>query len=414
MRTVIGFLIVGSLGLVTGSLVGPAVMKGWGGTEAFAPLDPWEGNADRSKDSASTGTSQGESEGQASLGSIRALGRVEPAGGLIDVAAPVGTRVAELQVSPGQTVVKGENLAIVEGNAERAAQVALIEAQLAEAQAQAAAEQDYLVILDQEASLERQELDRLENRERIELKSNLELLAQKAKLSTKDHENLLALHDQKRHSVSEQEMERQGLVASQDRAALAVARERMQSFELELGSKREKLDLQLKKAKAASNRVVRALPIASLKQQRKLAELQLAQTIIRAPCAGRVLSILVKEGESAGPGPVFWIGDTSRMYVVAEVDEEQIPLVRKGQKATIYSRLARRGATGVVESWGLLVAKNDILGLDPTAAAYARVVEVKIKLDEPCEELRDRTNLQVDVKIDLGTEDALSPAGSKP
>jgi len=124
--------------------------------------------------------------------------------------------------------------------------------------------------------------------------------------------------------------------------------------------------------------------------------------VIRAPREGRILAILVKPGETPGPKPVLQLGDTRRMYVVAEVDEDQIPLIRKGQKATIRNRAWSRSYTGVVESWALMVAKNDVLGLDPAAAAYARVVEIKIKVDEPCDELRDRTHMQVNVDIDLG------------
>ncbi len=88
------------------------------------------------------------------------------------------------------------------------------------------------------------------------------------------------------------------------------------------------------------------------------------------------------------------------MYVIAEVDEDQITLVTEGQKATIHYRgLKPMTYTDVVESQALMVKKNDLLGLDPAASAYARVVEVKIKVDEPCDDLRDLTNAQVRVEI---------------
>jgi ABC exporter DevB family membrane fusion protein len=133
--------------------------------------------------------------------------------------------------------------------------------------------------------------------------------------------------------------------------------------------------------------------------QLELAKEQLKQTVVRAPRAGRVLRIQASPGEVTGPKPILQLGDTRRMYVVAEVDEGQIPFVEKGQEATIKCLDLRASTyTGKVESRALMVLKNDILGLDP-AAAYARVVEVKIKVDEPCDPLRDLTNTQVSVDI---------------
>jgi hypothetical protein len=124
--------------------------------------------------------------------------------------------------------------------------------------------------------------------------------------------------------------------------------------------------------------------------QLELAKEQLKQTVVRAPRAGRVLRIQASPGEVTGPKPILQLGDTRRMYVVAEVDEGQIPFVEKGQEATIKCLDLRASTyTGKVESRALMVLKNDILGPDPAAAAYARVVEVKIKVDEPCDPLRD-------------------------
>jgi HlyD family secretion protein len=46
------------------------------------------------------------------------------------------------------------------------------------------------------------------------------------------------------------------------------------------------------------------------------------------------------------------------------------------------------------------IYKNDILDVDPAADADARVVEVRIRLDEP-DEVAGLSNLQVDVEIRL-------------
>ncbi|WP_406699597.1 HlyD family efflux transporter periplasmic adaptor subunit [Singulisphaera sp. Ch08] len=227
------------------------------------------------------------------------------------------------------------------------------------------------------------------------------MLAEKAKSSRTDYEHLVELNKEKRATISAQEIERQHLLVSQDEATLRNARAELEKFVLNRKLQLTKLEIQLRKAKLTALRGSQAIPVKSLEKQLELAQEQVKQTVIRAPRAGRILSILAKPGEAAGPKPVFELGDTRRMNVVAEVDEDQIPYIRKNQKATIRAHSGSRPYTGVVESWALMVARNDILGLDPTAAAYARVVEVKIKVDEPCDELRDRTHLQVNVDIAL-------------
>ncbi|MEO1068320.1 MAG: HlyD family efflux transporter periplasmic adaptor subunit, partial [Cyanobacteria bacterium J06638_6] len=139
-------------------------------------------------------------------------------------------------------------------------------------------------------------------------------------------------------------------------------------------------------------------------QSLALAEAQLARTIIRAPQMGQVLDIFAYPGESVSPGgePVLALGNTSQMIVVAEVYETDIGLVEVGQPVTITSR---NGAfsetlTGTVDEIGLQIAKNDVLDDDPAANADARVVEVRVKVDQS-DVVAALTNLQVDVAIDV-------------
>ena len=86
------------------------------------------------------------------------------------------------------------------------------------------------------------------------------------------------------------------------------------------------------------------------------------------------------------------------MYAIAEVYETDISRVREGQQATITSPALPAPLTGRVEKVGLQVGKMDILDADPVAKTDARVVEVKIRLDDaPDSPLL--TYLQVKVEI---------------
>jgi HlyD family secretion protein len=92
------------------------------------------------------------------------------------------------------------------------------------------------------------------------------------------------------------------------------------------------------------------------------------------------------------------LGQTRHMYVVAEVYETDIGLVKEGQAATITSPALSEPMSGSVERIGSIIGKNDILDLDPVARTDSRVIEVFILLDDP-QAVASLTYLQVDVEI---------------
>ncbi len=96
------------------------------------------------------------------------------------------------------------------------------------------------------------------------------------------------------------------------------------------------------------------------------------------------------------------MGDARTMHVVAEVYESDIGLVQIGQPATISSPSLPVDMTGRVVQIGMLIFKNDVLDVDPAADADARVVEVRIELDDG-ERVQHLTNMTVDVVIDVAS-----------
>jgi HlyD family secretion protein len=275
----------------------------------------------------------------------------------------------------------------------------LIEAQLVEAREQRAAAEEYERILDREAKIERDEILILEGPARQTKESNIKLLRDKVENSKGNYTRLVELSQDPRASIARQELDRLYLVMRQDEEALRAAGSDLRSFDSERRVRLDKVDVQLTKANNASQRARLAIPIQSLTRQLDLARERLKQTILRAPRPARVLGVSAKPGESVGARPIVQLGDTEQMDVIAEVDEDQISWIQKGQKARISNHAWSQSKQGTVASWAPMIEKNDILGLDPAAAAYARVVEVEIRLDPPCDDLRDRTHMQVDVEI---------------
>jgi HlyD family secretion protein len=130
--------------------------------------------------------------------------------------------------------------------------------------------------------------------------------------------------------------------------------------------------------------------------QHAKAELDLA--VVRAPVSGRVLDVHARQGERVGPEGIAELAQTDAMYAEAEVYETDVLRVRVGQRATVSSAALPQPVAGTVDRIGLKIGKKDVLNVDPAAKTDARVVEVRIALDDPAQ-VAGLTNLEVDVTI---------------
>ncbi len=132
---------------------------------------------------------------------------------------------------------------------------------------------------------------------------------------------------------------------------------------------------------------------------RAQAELELA--VVRSPQDGQVLTIHTRPSELVGKDGIISLGQTRRMVAVAEVYELDISRVR--QMATVVSKnnAFPDVLRGTVTEVGLEIRKQDVLNTDPAAQFDARVVEVKVLLDEASSRrVRGLTNLTVQGAID--------------
>lgn len=333
---------------------------------------------------------------------VVALGRIEPATRVINVAASDTGRIERLEVAKGDVVQPGQIVAYLDRYAVRQAERDYIASQLAEAQAQLAAETALGAAQAQEASTRMAQIDGPQQ---------AAIAAQAAAVRSLQAELGVAEIDLARFqqlngagAISRQELDRQQATVNRLRADLANAQSTQQRLEQARLTDLQNAEAQRVSVEATTNRAQVQSRVNSAAQNLALAEAQLALTLVRAPSAGQVLEIFTYPGEAVPQSgePILALGDTSQMYVVAEVYETDIGLVKVGQPATITSR---NGAfsetlTGTVEEIGLQIAKNDVLDDDPAANADARVVEVRVRIDQS-EVVAALTNLQVDVAIDV-------------
>ena len=333
---------------------------------------------------------------------VTTLGRLEPHGGVLAIAGPPGARIARIEVREGQDVRRGEALVELEGRAELLAEKAHLEAQVREAQGRLDAERRYVGVLEDEVTLERRRVEELEPREIQSRRAKLDLLRANLKNSTS---NLNRFEELAKHAaVSQQDYDQARLLVRRDQEELESARILLDQLEEEHELHRERVALEARKAEAGSIRLQRAIPIESSRAGVELVDAKLEQLAIKAPRDGRVLKLMAHPGEAAGGRPLLQLGDVATMDVVAEVYETDRKRVREGQRAGVTSPALPEGTPilhGVVERIGWTIAKNDVLGLDPAADAYARVVEVRIRLDpDESRAVAHLTNLQVDVTIE--------------
>jgi HlyD family secretion protein len=339
---------------------------------------------------------------------VSALGRLEPEGEVIQVFAPTaleGVRVEALSVSHGQQIRKGDVIAVLDTYTRRAAA-------LREAQAQVAVAQTQLQQIEAGAKLGQIRAQaRVVDRQEVELQT--ETTAQEATIARLIAELRHAEREDQRH----QRLYAEGAVSAslRDSKQLTVDTVRQQLNEAQATLSRIQLSRQQQvgEAQATLEQIAEVRPVdvtvarsqvtkAQASVARAQAELDLAT--VRSPQAGQVLKIHTRPGEVVGPQGIISLGQTQRMMAVAEVYELDISHIRAGQAATVVSKNTAfpEVLRGQVVEVGLEINKQDVLNTDPAARFDARVVEVKVQLDDASSRrVAGLTNLSIQVLIDI-------------
>jgi HlyD family secretion protein len=130
------------------------------------------------------------------------------------------------------------------------------------------------------------------------------------------------------------------------------------------------------------------------------AEANLEQATVRAPISGTVLTIRVRPGEKPGVSGLMSLGDIERMTVEIEVYQAHIGRVAVGDVVEVTAEALPQLLKGRVTRIGLEVGRQSIVDASPAANTDARVVRVTAELDPDSSQLARRfTNLQVTARI---------------
>lgn len=343
---------------------------------------------------------------------VTALGRIEPSGESVQISAPASSqsdRVAKLLVEEGDKIKTGQVIAILDSSDR-------LQAALKQAEERVRVAQAKLAQIQAGAKTGEIEAQRA-TIARIQAERNNDIAAQEATVAKLLAELRNAQVEYQRY----QKLYEEGAISASERDSKELtwetAQRQLEEAKANLTRIRSAQQQQLNEAEATLNKIAEVRPVdvevalaevreAQAAVEKAQAELDLAY--IKAPQAGQIIKILTRPGEvvSSNEG-IATIGQTSQMYAVAEVYESDIGKVQVGQSATITSSAVSEELHGTVEQIGLEIQRQVVVNTDPTANIDAKVVEVKVQLDESSQKVARLTNLQVKVVISLPSNDQI-------
>jgi len=328
---------------------------------------------------------------------ISALGRLEPQGEVVKVASPStlgSSRIIKLMVKEGDLVKQGQVIAILDSYDRSVATLRQAQGQAQEsdrnlAKVRAGAKNGEIVA--QQGNV----LAAASNIKSTE--ANTARIQAELEIAIRDYNRFLQVY--KEGAISQTVLDTYRLRVETLRGQFVQAQQQTQQAKFQLSQSEGTLS-SVSEVRPTDVQFAEAqLQTAILNIEKAQVDLDLSQ--VRAPINGQVIKINTKVGEVVSQtNGVIDLGNTSQMYVVAEIYETDIGKIKVGQTATIVSEAFQGEIAGKVDSLGLRIAKNDVLGTDPAAKTDVRIIEVKIKLDDS-KKVSGLTNLQVRVKVEI-------------
>jgi HlyD family secretion protein len=322
---------------------------------------------------------------------VTALGRLQPATGVVPIYGPTADRIAKLYpVAPGTILKEGDPIAELESAKDRRQEVQVARTQLEEATkardaAKRAGEQK---ILAAKAELNQAQANKASDLAAIDARiTYLKLGVETAEAGVKRLDKLRASGVK----VQEEDYEKARLAAAQAVAELKATeatRKKTETTYVE-GEKAAKAKVEAAEAELAE--ALARAPIESSQDKLKLAEQLSARTTLRAPITGTVLRVVGREGQPTGVDPILHMADLTKMTAIAEVYESDVERlvawVRDGPvKATVTNPALPRPLAGTVRSEqdiSRMIARNQVFAVGPREDADRRVVEVTVHLEAP-------------------------------
>lgn len=304
---------------------------------------------------------------------VHALGRLEPKGTVLRIAAPSGNegnRIELLLVEEGAKVVKGQQLGRMDTYNRRLASRTQEDARLATALAKLSQVKAGNKQGDIEAA--RAAVDSAER-----------------DLETKLRDRNRAEQLKRSNAISDAEQDDIRLKHQVAEASLRQARSRLNAI-----SEVREVDLAIAEAEVQFAKASVELAVANLEA-----------TQIIAPSDGTILKIHARPGEQVPSDGLLELGHVEVMQAVAEIFEGDVPKVKLGDPAVVVIDTTGDKFNGRVVEVGHIVARKKVLTNDPVSDTDARIVEVRIELDQAGSDWLCRLS-NARVQVTIGVRDS--------
>lgn len=341
------------------------------------------------------------------LSNVSALARIEPSGEIHRVAPPVGRAnepISRWLVKEGDSVRKGQPIAVMDSETLLLADLARAEAQVERALAaksQVEAGPKLGEMRRQEA-----EIERLRRERSIGLEQNESAIRRASTAegnAKREWERYRALMTEGAVSQSLYEQkETDYLLRQREREELEQAKARLDATLLaSVDSARGELD-RIAEVRPTDVRLAQA-EVKTAQAEVARVKAELAKTKVLSPIDGKILEILTRTGELPGTNGLAEIGQVEKMVAIAEVHQQDAARVRLGMVAEVRSPALSAPVRGRVQKLGEQVLRQRIFSNIPGENFDQRVVEVEIALDMGTSpEIRRLSNLQAEVVIEAG------------
>ncbi len=266
----------------------------------------------------------------------------------MSVGSVITAAVARIPVDEGQSVRSGDILIVLDDKDTRAA---LAQAQAAVAQAEARIRQLREVALPgAEQGLVQAQANLVLSRQQYERAQDLK---------TKGFVSQSALDDAKRN--------------------LDVAESQLRAAQLQVATN----------GPSGSDYVVAETALEQARANVAMAQARLDQTVIRAPVDGTLIGRSVEPGNVAQPGrELMVLAPVGETQVIAQIDEKNLSQLRLGQKAL-----------GSADAYPKERFSAELVYINPGIDALRGSVEIKLRVANPPEYLRQDMTVSVDIEV---------------
>lgn len=336
---------------------------------------------------------------------IRCQGKLEPASGLINIVAPVGSRISGLiDVPVGGTVEEGDVLVTLQSRDIREQDLKLALARRLDAISSAEFEKDQAKYKLSSAKLAVEEAGAADEKIATE-KQKIKLLQKQLESSTTLLDRLRSLRSNPatQDLLNQTDLEKQSLIVEQLRLQIEQAHLTVQLSRKSAARAQKAAENNVRTIESSLENSEKAVPMTTLDASVEMAQVALDMTEIKSPLKrATILDVIVREGDSVTNKPVMVIGDTSEMHCVAEVSDQFLHLIDLEKNPNIVAKISAsalsKDLSGKVVSKGVMIGAASLSDPNPFGKVDRRTGNVTIKLDDPTA-AAELVNLQVNVEI---------------